>query len=245
MAAVLLAVAPGAAWAATDEPAVVLQGQDGGVGVTLQLPDGPADDTYALQLSLRVVVEGGSSADVNFDFAGGLGADVEQARYHADQNLLTLYLAGTSNLFANHVINLGSVVPVNPGPDGVRLAVSVVPSSLTVVNGAHSEAAPSFYASPDPAVITVGGDGTSPGTGNDTGNEGDTQTNTQTNINSGSDTGSDDDGAGSTPVLMATEDGDSLTTTGDATLAPVLVLGVAAIAGLTIALIAVRRCQRR
>lgn len=251
LAVVLLALAPGAAWAATDEPEVVLQGQDNGVAVALQLPAGPADDTRALQVSLRVAVESGTLDDVGFDFAAALGANVKEARYHADQNLLTLYLAGGQNLFANPTINLGSVVPINPGENGVRLAVSVVPSSLSVVNGAHSESAPSFYANPDPVVVAVGGSGVSPEPPNP---NPDPDPNPNPNPNPGSEPavpGPDStpgpqvtpagDSAGETPVLLSTADDGSLTSTGDGALATVLVLGACAIVAGSVAFVAIKR----
>ena len=68
--AACLALAPGIAWAAASDPEVVLESKGEGVSAAVKLPEGAiADDTRALQVSLRISVTGGAVGDVGFAFA--------------------------------------------------------------------------------------------------------------------------------------------------------------------------------
>ncbi|MEI3231832.1 MAG: hypothetical protein V8S24_11760 [Gordonibacter pamelaeae] len=143
--ALCLALVPGAAWAAVD-PEAVLQKVDGSddVAVSLKLPEGARDNVRTLRLTLTVKGADLDGVEAGFAFDGSLdGVAVKEARYRHEgsEGILSLYLAGDANLFANDTLALGSVRLA--GEEGATVEIGV--GSLSVVNAAHDASDPAVY----------------------------------------------------------------------------------------------------
>lgn len=152
-----LALAPAVAWADVDPEASLtkVDGEDA-VAVSLIAPDAPRDVVHALSLSLNVTGIDPSKTSVSFKFDDSLSSvSVKDARVVEQQGTyrVNLYVAGNTNLYANDQITLGKVVFTDA--DNATAEVSVDPSSLQLVNAAHTRSVPSFYAG-QPASVELG-----------------------------------------------------------------------------------------
>lgn len=129
---------------AVEKETVSLTNVDGQIEATLELPEMPAEEIVALQLSFQIGTSQGSigKEDVSFAFDAGLpGEALKQCRYQQDTGILTIYISGNQNLYpkgseastGNPKLSLGRVI-VNSDKDA---SVKVVKNSFKTVNKAH------------------------------------------------------------------------------------------------------------
>ena len=251
--ALCLALVPGAAWAAVD-PEAVLQKVDGSddVAVSLKLPEGARDNVRTLRLTLTVKGADLDGVEAGFAFDGSLdGVAVKEARYrHEDsEGVLSLYLAGDANLFANDTLALGSAHLT--GEEGATVEIGV--GSLSVVNAAHDASDPAVYSqgsvpvelgaestTPNPPEPPAGeGEGNEPGSGDNQGSgEG-----TGTGSGNGG-TGSGNGSANTSPGAPTGTD-QSLVTTGDSLASSPAALGTVALAAAAVVALGLVRLGKR
>lgn len=129
---------------AVEKETVSLTNVDGQIEAALELPEMPAEEIVALQLSFQIGTAQGSigKEDVSFAFDAGLPGDaLQQCRYQEDTGILTIYISGNQNLYpkgneassGNPKLSLGRVI-VNSDRDA---SVKVVKNSFKTVNKAH------------------------------------------------------------------------------------------------------------
>lgn len=129
---------------AVEKETVSLTNVDGQIEAALELPEVPAEEIVALQLSFQIGAAQGSigKEDVSFAFDAGLpGEALQQCRYQEETGLLTIYISGNQNLYpkgseastGNPKLSLGRVI-VNSDKDA---SVKVVKNSFKTVNKAH------------------------------------------------------------------------------------------------------------
>lgn len=119
---------------ATEKETVSLNSVDGQVEAVLELPDAPAEDITALQLSFQITNGGGAGGNVSFAFDPGLPQNgVQEYRYQEDTGILSIYISGNENLYQSQNISLGKVVV----DSGVETSVRVIKNSFKTVNRAH------------------------------------------------------------------------------------------------------------
>lgn len=87
-------------------------------------------------MSFSLTVEPEDAAKVEFVFEG-IGAEILEYRYHADQKKMNIYMAGTSPLFADGTESLavGRVVVTDGNGQSGKATVGVEPDSLKYVYG--------------------------------------------------------------------------------------------------------------
>lgn len=119
---------------AREQEAVYLEAEGESVKVRLTLPGADGAMLSSLKLTLNVASDSGQSLDVSFQFDPALSgkAKVQEARYHAGNKTLNVYLAGNEALFAKgeETITLGKVCA-----SGGAYTVEVKEDSLTVAEG--------------------------------------------------------------------------------------------------------------
>lgn len=129
---------------AVEKETVSLTNVDGQIEAALELPEVPAEEIVALQLSFQIgAAQGGiGKEDVSFAFDAGLpGEALQQCRYQEETGILTIYISGNQNLYpkgseastGNPKLSLGRVI-VNSDKDA---SVKVVKNSFKTVNKAH------------------------------------------------------------------------------------------------------------
>lgn len=129
---------------AVEKETVSLTNVDGQIEATLELPEMPAEEIVALQLSFQIGSTQGSigKEEVSFAFDAGLPKEaLQQCRYQEDTGVLTIYISGNQDLYpkgnapsaGNPKLSLGKVV-VNSDRDA---SVKVVKNSFKTVNKAH------------------------------------------------------------------------------------------------------------
>lgn len=129
---------------AVEKETVSLTNVDGQIEAALELPEAPAEEIVALQLSFQIGAAQGSigKEDVSFAFDAGLpGEALQQCRYQEETGILTIYISGNQNLYpkgseastGNPKLSLGRVI-VNSDKDA---SVKVVKNSFKTVNKAH------------------------------------------------------------------------------------------------------------
>lgn len=129
---------------AVEKETVSLTNVDGQIEAALELPEVPAEEIVALQLSFQIGAAQGSigKEDVSFAFDAGLpGEALQQCRYQEETGILTIYISGNQNLYpkgseassGNPKLSLGRVI-VNSDKDA---SVKVVKNSFKTVNKAH------------------------------------------------------------------------------------------------------------
>lgn len=129
---------------AVEKETVSLTNVDGQIEAALELPEMPAEEIVALQLSFQIGASQGSigKEDVSFAFDAGLpGEALKQCRYQEETGILTIYISGNQNLYpkgseassGNPKLSLGRVI-VNSNGDA---SVKVVKNSFKTVNKAH------------------------------------------------------------------------------------------------------------
>ncbi|MCI8582437.1 MAG: hypothetical protein HFH13_04800 [Dorea sp.] len=119
---------------AREQEAVYLEAEGESVKVRLTLPGADGAMLSSLKLTLNVASDSGQSLDASFQFDPALSgkAKVQEARYHAGNKTLNVYLAGNEALFAKgeDTITLGKVCA-----SGGAYTVEVKEDSLTVAEG--------------------------------------------------------------------------------------------------------------
>lgn len=104
--------------------------------ITFISDHGEKDGINSLQFSLKVKAK--TDADVSFEFENISGAKVTDYRYHADENYLNIYIAGTEPLFkGTDSIVLGSVKVKDSSGKDVKADISAVEGSLKYVKSNH------------------------------------------------------------------------------------------------------------
>ncbi|MCI8610638.1 MAG: hypothetical protein HFE66_01800 [Clostridiales bacterium] len=106
--------------------------------VSVEISDAAQKDITSLQLSLGISIDSQDleKAQIQFQFADSIKGTFRDFRLRKDTKTLTLYIAGTKNLFENDSLTLGTLSVT--GIDG-QAQVFFIENSLKTVNGAYSE----------------------------------------------------------------------------------------------------------
>ena len=134
----LLALALPVSAFAGENAQVELTAQGDRAAVRLQLPANTGKGITALQLTFQVTAP--ADAQLDFDFADDLPGSVQQVRYQAQQGTLTVYVAGTAQLFSQDQAYLGQLVA--SGDQEGDVVVKVEQNALRLVNGVNVASRP-------------------------------------------------------------------------------------------------------
>lgn len=106
--------------------------------VSVEISDAVQKDITSLQLSLGISLgsQDLEKAQIQFQFADSVKGTFRDFRLRKDAKTLTLYIAGTKNLFENDSLTLGTLSVT--GIDG-QAQVFFIENSLKTVNGAYAE----------------------------------------------------------------------------------------------------------
>lgn len=137
-AVMLLALALPVSAFAGENAQVELTAQGDRAAVRLQLPANTGKGITALQLTFQVTAP--ADAQLDFDFADDLPGSVQQVRYQAQQGTLTVYVAGTAQLFSQDQAYLGQLVA--SGDQEGDVVVKVEQNALRLVNGVNVASRP-------------------------------------------------------------------------------------------------------
>ena len=137
-AVMLLALALPVSAFAGENAQVELTAQGDRAAVRLQLPANTGKGITALQLTFQVTAP--ADAQLDFDFADDLPGSVQQVRYQAQQGTLTVYVAGTAQLFSQDQAYLGQLVA--SGDQEGDVVVKVEQNALRLVNGVNVASLP-------------------------------------------------------------------------------------------------------
>ncbi len=116
---------------------VRLAGEKDRADLSVQLPEGTTAANTSLQLSLKAEQKAGT-AKLQMAFAENLPAKIAEYRYHADTGILNVYLAGTTPLFAEQSLAVGTVIASSEDEKGATAEVSVDPASVKTVENRTS-----------------------------------------------------------------------------------------------------------
>ena len=134
----LLALALPVSAFAGENAQVELTAEGDRAAVRLQLPANTGKGITALQLTFQVTAP--ADAQLDFDFADDLPGSVQQVRYQAQQGTLTIYVAGTAQLFSQDQAYLGQLVA--SGDQEGDVVVKVKQNALRLVNGVNVASRP-------------------------------------------------------------------------------------------------------
>ena len=134
----LLALALPVSAFAGENAQVELTAEGDRAAVRLQLPANTGKGITALQLTFQVTAP--ADAQLDFDFADDLPGSVQQVRYQAQQGTLTIYVAGTAQLFSQDQAYLGQLVA--SGDQEGDVVVKVEQNALRLVNGVNVASRP-------------------------------------------------------------------------------------------------------
>lgn len=118
------------------ENSIALTRQDDQIAVTLNVNENQGD-ALTMQASFQIEAKNGSveKDQIQFHFDESITSVVKEYRY--DNGLLTIYISGQDNLFANKQLNLGTIefnVEAN-----TSLNISFVEDSLEYVSSSYSK----------------------------------------------------------------------------------------------------------
>lgn len=118
------------------EKSIALTKQDDQIAVTLNVSDSQ-NEALTMQASFEIEAKNGNveKDQIQFHFDESLTSVVKEYRY--DNGLLTIYISGQDNLFANKQLNLGTIV-FNVDKN-TSLNISFVKDSLEYVSSSYSK----------------------------------------------------------------------------------------------------------
>lgn len=118
------------------ENSIALTKQDDQIALTLNVSDNQ-NEVLTLQASFEIEAKEGhvEKDQIQFHFDESLTSVVKEYRY--DNGLLTIYISGQDNLFANKQLNLGTI-DFNVGKN-TSLNISFVKDSLEYVSSSYSK----------------------------------------------------------------------------------------------------------
>ncbi len=117
------------------EESVVLTPGDDNVLVTLHMD--PTSNVYSLKASFKVEASKGSIKDVEFNFDQSMSSTVNEYRYRADSNILTVYISGNKDLLSMNAVNLGSIN--FDAEDSTDVKITFIKDSLQFVTSTYSK----------------------------------------------------------------------------------------------------------
>lgn len=118
------------------EKSIALTKQDDQIAVTLNVSDSQ-NEALTMQASFEIEAKNGNveKDQIQFHFDESLTSVVKEYRY--DNGLLTIYISGQDNLFANKQLNLGTI-ELNVDKN-TSLNISFVKGSLEYVSSSYSK----------------------------------------------------------------------------------------------------------
>lgn len=118
------------------EKSIALTKQDDQIAVTLNVSD-CQNEALTMQASFEIEAKNGNveKDQIQFHFDESLTSVVKEYRY--DNGLLTIYISGQDNLFANKQLNLGTI-ELNVDKN-TSLNISFVKDSLEYVSSSYSK----------------------------------------------------------------------------------------------------------
>lgn len=118
------------------EKSIALTKQDDQIAVTLNVSDSQ-NEALTMQASFEIEAKNGNveKDQIQFHFDESLTSVVKEYRY--DNGLLTIYISGQDNLFANKQLNLGTI-EFNVDKN-TSLNISFVKDSLEYVSSSYSK----------------------------------------------------------------------------------------------------------
>lgn len=118
------------------EKSIALTKQDDQIAVTLNVSDSQ-NEALTMQASFEIEAKNGNveKDQIQFHFDESLTSVVKEYRY--DNGLLTIYISGQDNLFANKQLNLGTI-EFNVDKN-TSLNISFVKGSLEYVSSSYSK----------------------------------------------------------------------------------------------------------
>lgn len=138
---VLTAVCPVKVSAGEQDEVQLEKGGDG-VTVRLSLPELAGEMISSLRLSLIVSDENGGRPAVSFEFDGGIQgrSKVRETRYHTEDGVLNIYVAGTESLFQNgeSTVTLGRIKTLDIEGVNASFTVDIPENPLVLAEGTGS-----------------------------------------------------------------------------------------------------------
>lgn len=118
------------------ENSIALTKQDDQIALTLNVSDSQ-NEALTMQASFQIEAKSGSieKDNIQFHFDENITSVVKEYRY--DNGLLTIYISGQDNLFANKQLNLGTI-ELNVEKN-TQLNISFVKDSLEYVSSSYSK----------------------------------------------------------------------------------------------------------
>lgn len=115
---------------------LALTNQDDQIAVTLHIGD-TNEDALTLKATFKVEAEDEKleAENIQFHFNDSINSVIKEYRY--DNGLLTIYISGEENLFANQQIQLGTID--FHVPDNTKIQISYVKDSLEYVTSTYSK----------------------------------------------------------------------------------------------------------
>ena len=117
------------------EESVVLTPGDDSVLVTLHID--PVNEAYSLKASFKIEASKGNLKDVKFNFDKSMSSTVNEYRYHADRNILTVYISGNKKLLSMDTVSLGSIN--FDAEDSTEVNVTFIKDSLQYVEAGYEK----------------------------------------------------------------------------------------------------------
>ena len=120
------------------ENAIVFTTQNDQILVTLNVSD-TNKEALTMKASFQIKAQNGSvtKENIKFHFDQDIKSVVKEYRYDNSRNILTIYISGQENLFANKQVKLGTI-DLNVSKD-TKVDISLVKDSLEYVSSAYTK----------------------------------------------------------------------------------------------------------
>ncbi len=126
-----------AAAVSSDAWNVQLAGEKDHAALAVQLPEGTTAVNTSLQMCLKAEQKAGK-AELRMEFADNIPAKIAEYRYHPETGMLNVYLAGTTPLFGEQPLAIGTVTVSCDNTEGATVALQVDPASVKTVENRTS-----------------------------------------------------------------------------------------------------------